>query len=343
MKKLVAIILSLVMVLSLAACGEKPATTTQAPGQSTEAAKPDWPKGNIEIIVPFAAGGAMDLSARLTAKYLEKYLGVSVTVNNVEGGANWTGYEQIEKAEGDGYTLGFANYPGQVGGYLDPSKGRKETYRDFTNIANIVHDPGIIVVKEDSPYKTLEDLLNAAKNGTVLNVATGGGNGSDDDTLVRLINRAMGNENLNSLKNENDKNAKAALLGGEADLQACNVSNYCKTYTSTGQTDSVRVLAIFDANKQDLMPDIPTIDELNIPELKGLYSSSDRGLIATKNLDPAIVPIIVEALKKTQVDPDFIKDATEQGMAINMLFGDDFTNFIDNVEKTIKDLKIYGE
>ena len=334
MKKFVAIILSLLMILSMTACG-----SNSNPSEGSKAV--EWPKGNIEIIVPFAAGGAMDLSARLTAKYLKKYLNVEVTVNNVEGGANWTGYEQIEKADGDGYTLGFANYPGQVGGYLDPSKKRTETFRSFTNIANIVHDPGIIVVKEDSPYKTLEDLLNAAKNGTVLNVATGGGNGSDDDTLVRLINRAMGNENLNSIKNENDKNAKAALLGGEADLQACNVSNYCKTYKSTGQTDSVRVLAIFDEKKQDLMPDIPTIDELNIPELKGLYSSSDRGLIATKNLDPAIVPIIVEALKKTQSDADFIKDATEQGMAINMLFGDDFNKFIENVEKTIKDLKIY--
>ena len=337
MKKLFAIILSLAMVLSLAACGGKTDGTTAPSGQI------DWPKGNIEIIVPFAAGGAMDLSARLTARYLEKYLKVTVTVNNVEGGQNWTGYEQIEKAEGDGYTLGFANYPGQVGGYLDPSKKRSETFRSFTNIANIVHDPGIIVVRENSPYQTLEDLLNAAKNGTVLNVATGGGNGSDDDTLVRLINRAMGNENLNSLKNENDKNAQAALFGGEADLQACNVSNYCKTYTSKGQTDSVRVLAIFDAEKQSLMPDIPTVDELNIPELKGLYSSSDRGLIATKNLDPAIVPLIVDALKKTQEDPDFINDANTQGMAINMLFGEDFEKFIEGVETTIKELKIYGD
>ena len=334
MKKFVAIILSLLMILSMTACGSN--------SNSSEGSKAvEWPKGNIEIIVPFAAGGAMDLSARLTAKYLKKYLNVEVTVNNVEGGANWTGYEQIEKAEGDGYTLGFANYPGQVGGYLDPSKKRTETFRSFTNIANIVHDPGIIVVKEDSPYKTLQDLLDAAKAGTVLNVATGGGNGSDDDTLVRLINRAMGNENLNSLKNENDKNAKAALLGGEADLQACNVSNYCKTYKSTGQTDSVRVLAIFDEKKQDLMPDIPTIDELNIPELKGLYSSSDRGLIATKNLDPAVLEIIVAALKKVQVNPDFIAAAKEQGMGINMLFGADFEKFIEGVENTMKELKLW--
>jgi len=334
MKKFVAIILSLLMILSMTACGSN--------SNSSEGSKAvEWPKGNIEIIVPFAAGGAMDLSARLTAKYLKKYLNVEVTVNNVEGGANWTGYEQIEKAEGDGYTLGFANYPGQVGGYLDPSKKRTETFRSFTNIANIVHDPGIIVVKEDSPYKTLQDLLDAAKAGTVLNVATGGGNGSDDDTLVRLINRAMGNENLNSLKNENDKNAKAALLGGEADLQACNVSNYCKTYKSTGQADSVRVLAIFDQKKQDLMPDIPTIDELNIPELKGLYSSSDRGLVATGKLDPAVLAKIVEALKKTEADPDFQKDAKEQGMGIHMLFGDDFTKFIEGVETSFKELKIF--
>ena len=361
MKKLLAVILSLAMVLSLAACGGEPAKTTEAPKQSTAAPaqstaapaqstaapettaapRADWPKGPIEIIVPFAAGGAMDLSARLTGKYLEKYLGVTVTINNMTGGANWVGYQAIEDADGDGYTLGFANYPGQVGGYLDPSKARKETFRDFTNIANIVHDPGIIVVREDSPYQTLQELLDAAKSGTVLNVATGGGNGSDDDTLVRLINRAMGNENLNSLKNENDANAKQALFGGEADLQACNVSNYCKTYMNKGQTDSVRVLAIFDANKQDLMSDIPTIDELNIPELKGLYSSSDRGLIATKKLDPAVLAIIVDALKKTETDPEFIADASSQGMAIHMLFGDDFNAFIEGVEQTIKDLKIY--
>ena len=343
MKKLVAILLSLAMVLSLAACGSKTPASTEAPkpGESTAAPKAEWPKGNIDIIVPFKAGGAMDLSARLTADYLKKYLNVEVTVQNVEGGANWVGYNQILAAKGDGYTLGFANYPGQVGGYLDPSKKdnvKGVTYRDFTNIANIVHDPGIIVVKEDSPYKTLNDLLDAAKAGTKLTISTGGAKGSDDDTLVRLINRAMGIDTLIPGGNENDAEAKNLLLNGEVDAQACNVSNYFKTYESTGQTDSIRVLAIFDANKQVLMPNAPLIDDLNIAELKGLYSSSDRGLVACKALDPAVLQIIVNALKQAQADPDFQKDAAEKGMGINMLFGDDFNKFIDGVESTLIEL-----
>ena len=107
MKKLVAILLSLAMVLSLAACGSKTPASTEAPkpGESTAAPQAAWPKGNIDIIVPFKAGGAMDLSARLTADYLKKYLNVEVTVQNVEGGANWVGYNQILAAKGDGYTL----------------------------------------------------------------------------------------------------------------------------------------------------------------------------------------------------------------------------------------------
>ncbi|MBP3735795.1 MAG: tripartite tricarboxylate transporter substrate binding protein [Lachnospiraceae bacterium] len=357
MKKFVALALSLAMVMSLTACGGSapaPAAAPAAPAESAapaaEAAAPaeaapadasgapaiDWPKGNIEIIVPFKAGGAMDLSARLTATYLKKYLGTEVTINNVEGGANWVGYMQILGAKGDGYTLGFANYPGQVGGYLNPSNNIDVTYESFTNIADIVHDAGIIVVKEDSPYQTLADLLEAAKTEKLI-VSTGGGAGSDDDVLVRKINLALGTQ-LVPGGNENDAEAKNALLGGEADAQACNVSNYCKTYTSTGQTDSVRVLAVFDAEKQALMPDIPTIDEAGIDELKGMYSSSDRGLVACKDLDPEVLAKIVWALEQTQNDPEFIAEATEMGMGINMLFGDDFNAYIKGVEDTLKSM-----
>lgn len=326
MKKLAAIALVLIMALGLAACG---------------GSKKEWPSAPISIVVPFKAGGAMDLSARLTATYLKKYLGVEVTIDNVEGGANWNGYTKILQAKGDGYTLGFANYPGQVGGYLNPKNGQKVTFRDFTNIADIVHDPGIIVVAENSPYQSLSDLIEAGKKEKLV-ISTGGGAGSDDDVLVRKINLAMGTQFIPG-GNENDQEAKSAMLGGSAAAQACNVSNYNKNYETKGQTDSIRVLAVFDSKKQELMPNAPIIDDLGIAELKGLYSSSDRGLVACKDLDKEVLNKIVEALKKTQTDPDFLADATKQGMGINMLFLEDFEKYIEGVETTMKGmLKDFG-
>jgi tripartite-type tricarboxylate transporter receptor subunit TctC len=324
MKKLVAIALVLLMALGLVACGSKK----------------EWPDGDIVIVCPFKAGGAMDQSARLTAEYLKKYLGVEVTVDNIEGGNNWVGYEKVLTAKGDGYLLGFANYPGQIGGYLNPSGGIKRTYRDFTNIADIVHDPGIIVVRPDSPYQTLADLIEAGKKEPLV-ISTGGGAGSDDDVLVRLLNQKCGTQ-FKPGGNPGDADAKTAMLGGNVAAQACNVSNYFGTYKSTGD-DAVRVLAVFDSKKNDLMPDIPTIDECGIAELKGLYSSSDRGLVACKDLDKDVLNKIVEALKKAEKDPDFIKAAADKGMGINMLYTDKFDEFINGVETTMKGmLKDFG-
>jgi tripartite-type tricarboxylate transporter receptor subunit TctC len=320
MKKLAALALVLLMALSLVACGSKK----------------EWPSGDITIICPFAAGGAMDSSARLTAKYLKKQLGVEVTVSNVEGGGNWIGYGQVLDAKGDGYILGFSNYPGQVGGYLNPTNNITKTYRDFTNVADIVHDPGIIVVLPDSPYQTLNDLIEAGKKEKLV-ISTGGATGSDDDVLIRLINQKYGTQ-FEPGGNKGDSDAKTALFGKVVAAQACNVSNYAKTYKST-EADAVRVLAVFDSERSALMPDIPTAKELGID----LISSSDRGMVACKALDKDVLAKIVEALKAVEKDPEFQNEAKEQGMGIHMLFGEDFEKFIDGVESNMKGLNLFDK
>ena len=315
MKKLAAIALVLVMALGLAACG----------------GSKKWPDGDITIICPFGAGGAMDRSARLTAKYLAKQLGVNVEVSNVTGGGNWIGYGQVIEAKGDGYTLGFSNYPGQVGGYLNPGNNIKYTYKSFTNIADIVHDPGIIVVLPDSPYQTLNDLIEAAKK-EKMTVSTGGSKGSDDDVLLRLLNQKYGTQFVPG-GNKDDADAKNALFGKAVVAQACNVSNYYDKWNGTGE-GYVRVLAVFDSERNEMMKDIPTAKEQGID----LISSSDRGMVATPNLDKDVLAKIVEALKAVEKDPEFQAEAKSQGMGINMLFGEDFEKFIQGVEDNMKGL-----
>ena len=319
MKKFAALALAVLLALSLVACGGK---------------KQEWPTGDITIICPFAAGGAMDRSARLVAEFLGPKLGVNVTVSNVEGGGNWIGYGQVLEAKGDGYILGFSNYPGQVGGYLNPQNNISHTFKSFTNVADIVHDPGIIAVLPDSPYQTLGDLIEAGKK-EALTISTGGATGSDDDVLIRLINQKYGTQFVPG-GNKGDADAKTALFGKVVAAQACNVSNYYDKYNTTGE-DAVRVLAVFDNERSSLMPEIATAKEQGID----LVSSSDRGMVACKELDPAVLEKIVNALKEIEKDPKFIETANKQGMGIHMLFGADFEAFIQGVEDNMKSLNLW--
>lgn len=340
MKRFLAIVFCLSMTLTLlAGCGNSaPAASTPAastPAASASAEKTaDWPKKDITIICPFKAGGGMDLSTRLTAKYLEKYLGVTVTVSNVEGGNSWTGWTQVAMGPTDGYTLGFANYPAQVAGYLNPSAGITYTYKSFTNISNVVHDSNVLVVSQKhSQFTTLQEFMDYAKSNSVV-LGTGGGAGCDDDVLIAKINSAFGTK-IESGRNASTAEAKAAMLGGHVDGVIANVSEYYSLVGSTGD-DAIRILAIWSEERSDFIPDVPTAAESGYADV---FGSSDRGLIAPPNLDPAVKQILMDTLKEIDADPDFQADAQEQGMGIKMIMGDDFDAFIGDIEATMTELK----
>lgn len=340
MKKFLAIVFCLSMILSLlAGCGGSsssaaPSTSTPASSGAPAEKPADWPKKDITIVCPFKAGGGMDLSTRLTAKYLEKYLGVTVTVSNVEGGNSWTGWTQVIKGPKDGYLLGYANYPAQVAGYLNPSAGITFTYKDFTNVSNVVHDSNILVVSQKhSKFNTLQEFMDYAKANPVV-LSTGGGAGSDDDVLIAKINRAFGTQ-IESGRNASTAEGKAAMLGGHVEGAIANVSEYYSLIGSTGD-DAIRILAVWSDERSDFIPDVPTAAEAGYPDV---YGSSDRGLIAPPGLDPAVKQILIDTLKKIDQDPEFQADAQTQGMGIKMIMGDDFDAFIDDIEKTMTELK----
>lgn len=348
MKRILAVALSACMALTmLASCGnngKQPNSgnnsntsannSTQQPGSASTPKTIDWPKQGISIICPFKAGGGMDLSTRLTAKYLEKYLGVTVTVNNVEGGNSWTGWTQVAQAKGDGYTLGFANYPAQVAGYLNPSAGIPFTYKDFASIANVVSDPNILVVSANhSDIQTAQEFMEYAKNNSIV-LGTGGGAGCDDDVTIAKINDQLG-LSIESGRNASTAESKAAMLGGHIAGVIANVSEYYGLVDSTGD-DAIRILCIFSDKRNDFLPDVPTWTECGYDEIIG---GSDRGLIGPANLDPDVKALLIDTLKQIEQDPDFQADAVTQGMSIGMKYGDDFEAFIADTEATMTEMK----
>lgn len=331
MKKFLAIVLAAMMLVSLAACGSKPAAATNA--------AETYPTKDISIICPFKAGGGMDLSTRLTAQYLEKALGVTVTVNNVEGGNSWTGWSQVAEAAGDGYVLGFANFPAQVTGYMNPSAGVPYTYKDFTYLANVVHDANVLFVSEKyCPYKTLAEFMEAGKTRDDMVLGTGGGLGCDDDIIIAKINKAFGTKFISGL-NASTAEERTAVMGGNLIGGIANVSEMYTYINNPDKDTNIIILAVWDKQRDAFMPDCPTAEEQGFG---GIYGASDRGLCATAKLDPAIAAKLIETVKGFNNDPEFFKTAESQGLGIGFMYGDEFTNYVKGIEDTVKEIGIYG-
>ena len=134
--------------------------------------------------MPYGAGGGTDVTARLLAKDLEPVIGKPVTVENRAGGGGWIGWGALAAAKPDGYTLGYLNVPSMFAGYLDPQIGRKERLESFTPIINHVIDYNVWAVKADSPFKTVKDVVDAAKKQPSTITVTAYGAGSDDHIAI---------------------------------------------------------------------------------------------------------------------------------------------------------------
>ena len=124
-------------------------------------AQPRWPDRPIEIIVGFTAGGGTDLDARSYAAALEKRIGGSVVVVNRPGAGGEVALAAVARSRPDGHTIGTTNMPGLL--TIPIERTAQFKLDDFVGIGNLVTDPSAITVHEESPYRTLADLLAAAR------------------------------------------------------------------------------------------------------------------------------------------------------------------------------------
>src|SRR5262249_28674904 len=126
-------------------------------------AQENFPTKPVQLMVAYPAGGTTDIPARLGAAIAEKSLGqpiVGVNKGSARGQERWT---EFARQRPDGYYIGFINLPATNTVILDPDRKAIFTEKDFTPIINQVLDPGVIWVRADSPYKTVHDLIDAAK------------------------------------------------------------------------------------------------------------------------------------------------------------------------------------
>ena len=173
--------------------------------------------------MPYGAGGGTDVTARLLAKDLEPIIGKPVTVENRAGGGGWIGWGALAAAKPDGYTMGYLNVPSMFAGYLDPQIARKERLESFTPIINHVIDYNVWAVKADSPFKTVKDVVDAAKKQPSTITVTAYGAGSDDHIAILGVEAETGTKFI-VIHSKSTAEAKTQALGGHIHVLGANVS-----------------------------------------------------------------------------------------------------------------------
>jgi len=296
------------------------ASPLAAPFLSSAAAQENFPRRAIQMIVAFPAGGGTDVGARIVASIAEKEIGQPILVVNKAGAGGQVGWTEAARSRPDGYTLAFINLPGMNTIILDPERKALFGIDSFVPVINQVVDAGIIWVKGDSPYKTLKDLVDAAKaQPGKISVCTTGI--LSDDHLAILMLMEAAKVEFRIVHFDGGAQQVTALLGGHVDVAFDNVGGGVLKRMPSGD---VRVLAVMDEKRSKFMPDVPTTVELGYPSV---VSSSSRGIAAVKGTPPAIIKALETAFAKAMANPDHIKKMEEVGLAVEVMTGDTYAKY----------------
>ncbi len=291
MKKILA--LSLVLVMMFALCG---------------VANADWaPDGPVTVVVAYKAGSGTDNTARVLAKYAEKYVGQTLVIENVEGGSGSIGWSQLADADPDGMTIGFINLPNFSSSIVNEMG--TYTVESFAPICNHVTETSIVIVRaDDERFPDLESLVAYGKEneGTKneLLASTNGPQASNHIGAQAFANSA--GFMYTDIPQGGTADQLLSLRGAEADFAVVKLADIA------GQEAEYSILGVFAEERLPELPDVPTLGELGYYE--GWLGSS-RCLVAPAGVSEDVVKFYEEVFKQAMEDEEYLKMAEEAGMA----------------------------
>ena len=263
-----------------------------------------YPSKPVTLVVPTAAGGTTDLSARMVAQALAPVLGQSVVVDNKGGGNGNIAASIVKRAEADGYTLLM-----QYSGYhvISPhiTKQKQWEQGDFQPVANVISAPQIIVVRADLPVKTLPELMAYAKaNPGKLNYASSG-NGSLQHVTGAMLEQ-QGSIKMVHVPYKGTGPALQDLLGGQVDLTFGTAPPFMPHI----QAGKLRVLAVTGKERLSSLPDVPTTAEAGYPKVD---ATSWFAVFAPAATPKAVMDKLTADIRTVVQSPAFKQKAQEQG------------------------------
>ena len=297
MKKVFALALALCLIFALCACGQGGGTTAKEEG-------PFAPDGPVNLIVAYKAGSGTDNTARVLAKYAEKYVGQTIVIDNAEGGSGSIGWSKLASADPDGMTIGFLNLPNFNNSIVE----EMGTYKveDFKAICNHVTETSIVIVRaDDDRFPDLNTLVSYAKEHDGELKASTNGPKNSNHIGAQAFAVSAGFKYID-IPQGGTADELLSLRGAEADFCVVKLADI------VGQESEYRILGVFAEERLPELPDVPTLGEL------GYYKDwlgSSRCLVAPAGVSDEVIKFYEDAFKKAMEDPDYIAAAEQAGMA----------------------------
>jgi tripartite-type tricarboxylate transporter receptor subunit TctC len=277
-------------------------------------------KQPIKIIVGFPPGGPLDTHARVLLDQLQKQLGQTVIIDYKPGAGGSIGADAVAKSPADGYTLLMANTGTMVINQFVYPKNPYDTLRDFTPIARTAQQPLALVVNNNVPAKTLQEFIALAKKEPgKLNFGSAG-NGGISHLVPEMFMDAAG-INIVHVPYKGTAPAFQDLLAGQVQFMAESIPQVSQ-YVKTGK---VRALAMTGAERNNAIPDVPTMKEAGIKDfvVVGFY-----GVLAPAKTPPEVVATLSNAFKKALESEDVKGKMITQGADPAFLDSAAFSGFL---------------
>lgn len=268
-------------------------------------AQDKYPSKPITWICPYGAGGNADIRSREMARFMGPLLGQPIIIDNKGGAGGNIGTEAIAHAKPDGYTLGMGNFAPLA---VNHALFRKLNYNPSTDIVPIMlieKGPLILMVRNDSPYKSVKDVVAAAKAAQgKLSFASGGIGGTHH--LSGALFAASAGVELIHAPYKSGSAATTDLMGGQVDMM------FEQMYAAMPSIKSgkLRALAITSKARSPLLPDVPTMGEQGFPAVEVL---NWQGLVGPKDLPAELIKQLNAVANKALLDPGFREKILSQG------------------------------
>jgi putative tricarboxylic transport membrane protein len=301
-------------------------TSCAALGGQTPTA--DYPSERIEYVVPYEPGGSSDPVAREFSRQLAEEMGTSASVFNKPGGDESIGITEVVTSEPDGHTLGLASSAGLLAQPLINDSLQYKGYEDVTPVVQMMNTPYVLFVPANSPYKTLDDLIQDAE-------------ANPNEVRVGTANR-MGNTAFSFYFLEKQADVDMTIVpstGGSGESALAAMGGEIEAFLATGsgqlglvESGDLRALAYTGTDYGDVLPDATSFEDAGYD----IPFSADYVTLAPAGLPEDVREKIVTSAEKIASSDEWITWAEQQGNVPSAVVGDELTKHLAAQREKIK-------